>query len=296
MRLNSLKTLLIVNPNSGPLHKRRAIPRVISYLQDYLPELEIVFTQKSGDAAALVKNSLLKKVELVFCAGGDGTINEVANQLYGTAVLLGIIPVGTGNGLAREIGLSLDPIKAVDQVLNGKVIPVYPGTINDHRFFLVSGAGFDAFVSYQTDFHHPRLKKITGFLSYIMVGIAVGWKYPFSPITARIDGKPCRCYGLLVMKAKAKIGPFTLAGTLSLQESQMGVFVFTKKGIWSIARFFFAFLFRCHMTLSETPFIFFSQLEAESETPVPVEFDGEQAKPLPTTWEQSKKHVLLIYP
>ena len=232
----------------------------------------------------------------MLCAGGDGTINEVGNQLYGTPVILGILPTGTGNGLAREIGLSLNPIKAINQILDGKVTPVYPGTLNDQKFFLVSGAGYDAFVAHETDFHHPQLKKRTGILSYILVGITRGWKYPFYPINAKIDGKLYRCYGLLVLKAKTKIGPLTLAHSLSLQESQMGVFAFTKKGMWSLVKFFIAFLFRFHLNLSESPFIFCSQIEAESEDPVPVEFDGEQAKPLPAIWKKSKKPVFLICP
>ncbi|MHB8482112.1 MAG: diacylglycerol/lipid kinase family protein [Nitrospiria bacterium] len=292
----TLKTLLIINPHSGTLYKRRAIPRVISYLRDHFPALEIAFTQKSGDASTLVRNALMKKIDLVLCAGGDGTINEVANQLYGTPVLLGIIPTGTGNGLAREIGLSLNPLKAVKQIMEGQVIPVYPGTINDLRFVLVSGAGFDAFVSYETDFHHPRLKKITGLLSYIIVAMIAGWKYPFYPINAKIDGRVYRCYGLIVLKAKAKIGPLCLASSLSLHKSQLGVFVFTRKGIWSIIRFFIAFLFRFHLRLAETPFIFCSQIEAESEKAIPVQYDGEQTKSFPALWKKSEKHILLICP
>jgi diacylglycerol kinase family enzyme len=296
VEIKTLKTLLIINPNSGTLRKRRMIPRLTALLESHFPALDILYTQKGGDASEFAREALLKGVELILCAGGDGTINEVAARICGTSAILGIIPTGTGNGLAREIGLHPNPMKAVRQLIGGKPLPVYPARVNDHKFLLVSGAGVDAFIASLTDRGFPRLKKMTGFFSYLIVGFFYGWKYPFHPINAQIDGRDTLCYGLLVLKAGARVGPLTLAPPLSLKDPQLAVFVFKRKGFLFVVLFFLAFLFRLHLKLSFCPFMVCKEITAQGDRPVPVQYDGETGASLPVSWKRSDKPVYLIYP
>jgi diacylglycerol kinase (ATP) len=296
VEIKNLKTLLIINPNSGTLHKRRMIPRLTALFEDQFSALEISYTQKGGDASEFAREALLKGVELILCAGGDGTINEVADRIYGTSAILGIIPVGTGNGLAREIGLHLNPMKAARQLIGGKPIPVYPAWVNAHKFLLVSGAGVDAFIASLTDRGFSRLKKMTGFFSFLIVGFFYGWKYPFHPINARIDGRNYLCHGLLVLKAGARIGPLTLAPSLSLKDPRLAVFVFKHKGFIFVVLFFFAFLIRLHLKLSFCPFMICNEITAQGDRPVPVQYDGETGASLPVSWKRSDKPIYLIYP
>lgn len=296
MEIKGLKTLLIVNPNSGPLHRRKKVSEAIELLQVHFPKLEMAFTEKKADAFEFTGKGIQRGVELIWCAGGDGTINEVVNALYGTQIILGIVPTGTGNGLAREIGISLNPLKAIEQLLQGEVIPVFPGILNDKLFLLVSGAGYDAFIARETDKNHSKLKKLTGFLSYITIGFLKGWNYPFPLISVRIDGKGYSCYGLLVMKARGKIGPLTLASSISLRDKKIGVFLFNKKGSLNIFFFFIAFLFGLHRSLTAYPFILCKEITAFSKELCPVQCDGENMPPLPAFWKVSEKQIRMIYP
>jgi diacylglycerol kinase (ATP) len=296
MEKRSLKALFVINPNSGPLHRRKRVSEAIKLVSAYFPKLEIAFTEKKGDAFEFTEKGVQRGIELVWCAGGDGTINEVVNALYGTQIPLGIIPTGTGNGLAREIGISLNPLKAIEQLLQGEVISVFPGILNDKLFLLVSGAGYDAFIARETDRNHSKLKKLSGFLSYMIIGFLKGWKYPFPVISARIDGKTCSCYGLLVMKASGKIGFMTLAPLISLRDEKIGVFLFKKKGILNIFFFFITFLFSLHQNRPSHPFILCKEISASSKEPCPVQCDGENMPPLPAFWKVSEKQIRLIYP
>jgi YegS/Rv2252/BmrU family lipid kinase len=296
METKNLKALLVINPNSGTVHKRKLISRTVQTLQNHFPGLEIEYTQKKGDATEFAKKATREGVNLIWCAGGDGTINEVVNALVGTQAVLGIIPTGTGNGFAREIGISMNPIKAINQLVSGEIAAVSPGILNDRLFLLVSGAGYDAYVAHQTDVRHPKLKKMTGFISYIVVGSLLGWKYQFPSVSAVIDGNSHSCYGLLVLKSKARIGPLTLAPSLSIKTRQLGVFLFKKKGILFIFLFFFAFLLRVHQNLRFCPFIICQEIEATSNVSVPVQYDGEKSEPLPAFWKTSDKQILVIFP
>lgn len=287
---------MIVNPNSGPLHRRRLIPKLIKQLQADLPLLEVVFSQKSGDAFEFAKRAIGSNARLILCSGGDGTINEVANAIYGTDVILGILPTGTGNGLARETGFSMKPLKAAKQLISGRAVPVYPAFLNEKLFLLVSGAGLNAYVAQQTDQNFPRLKKFTGFLSYLIVTQLTGLKYAYPKITATLDGENHFCYGLVVMKSKCKIGWLHIAEPVSLETNRLGVFLFKEKGLFNLFRFTLAFLFQTHLRNARFPFFLCNEVSAISNTSVPVQYDGEMTDPLPARWKLSEKRIFIIYP
>ncbi|HXN07052.1 MAG TPA: diacylglycerol kinase family protein [Nitrospiria bacterium] len=291
-----MKTLIIINPNAGPLHRRKGILRIAMELEKSDPSVEIAYTRKAGDAASLVKQALENGVTRVLCAGGDGTISEAAENLYGTPVSLGILPAGTGNGLAREFGMSFNPKKALMGALNGKAVPVYPGTFNGKKFLLASGAGFDAFVSIKTDREHPFLKKWTGYSSYMVIALSQGFRYPFFPIKIEIDGQEMEGFGLLVLKASARIGPFILAPSLTLLQKKLGAFVFKEKGLFPVIKFVIALFFGRHHALKGCPYYSCDMVRADSLFPVPTQADGEMAAPLPAVWRTSDQSLSLIIP
>ena len=100
--------------------------------------------------------------------GGDGTVNEVASALYGTGVVMGILPLGTGNDLARTLGLPTEPLEALDVVLHGRVQPMDAGMANDCFFINAAGYGFDVDVLQRVEKYKKRLN---GMLPYLL-GIA----------------------------------------------------------------------------------------------------------------------------
>lgn len=138
------KVLFIVNPHSG---KRKAL-----YLEDIvsknLPavtfESEVQYTGYPGHAEIMARESV---ADVVVAVGGDGTVNEVARGLLGSSKILGIVPVGSGNGLALHLGISRNPVEAVRTIGKMNVGTMDCGTINGHPFFCSCGVGMDAVVS-----------------------------------------------------------------------------------------------------------------------------------------------------
>jgi len=137
----------IVNPISGTKSKD-ALPLLVKQLiDDSLYECEIIKTEYAGHAAELASQCVNDHIDICVAVGGDGTVNEVARSLAHSETALGIIPCGSGNGLARHLCLPMD-IKQALQVINaGKTDYFDYGVINDQPFFCTCGMGFDAYVS-----------------------------------------------------------------------------------------------------------------------------------------------------
>ncbi len=157
-----MKALLIINPISGT----RSKAGLDSYVKETLCplgwEVEVVYTQCHGDATRLAKEAVGEGLDAVFAAGGDGTINETAAALCGADTVLGIIPCGSGNGLARHLGIPVDVREGLKVILENHPMPIDFATVNDRKFFCTFGVGFDAAVS-----EAFARKKTRGKLTYI---------------------------------------------------------------------------------------------------------------------------------
>jgi len=139
----------IINPISGTLNKRK-LPKQIEKELDHTHWLEnIVYTEYAGHATELARQYAIMGFEAVVAVGGDGTVHEVADGLKGTKTALGIIPTGSGNGLARHLGISLRVPRAIEQINHGESIAVDYGMVNDIPFFCTCGVGFDALIADQ---------------------------------------------------------------------------------------------------------------------------------------------------
>lgn len=141
------KISFIINPKSGTQSKEQILHLLDERLDrtKYIPE--IVYTEYAGHAIEIAAQRAKENVFAVVAIGGDGTINEIARSLVHTKTALGIIPCGSGNGLARHLQIPMEPKKAIE-IINGGIIDVIDyGKINDIPFFCTCGVGFDAFVS-----------------------------------------------------------------------------------------------------------------------------------------------------
>ena len=167
--------LFIVNPISGSGRKQR----IISSLQK--AGYEVVCTEYAGHAEKIARETDAKTVVAV---GGDGTVNEVARGLVGTDKTLGIIPCGSGDGLARHLGISHIFSRALKVVTAGKTSPLDAGTIDGRMFFSVCGVGFDAVVS-------ERFAKCgrRGLSSYISEGLKTWRCYVPERYSIVLDGQ-----------------------------------------------------------------------------------------------------------
>ena len=134
----------IVNPISGGKDKGKVISAIEKYLDSSLYNYEVSVTEKAGDATEFARSS---KADLVIAVGGDGTVGEVCRGVLGTGKPFGVIPCGSGDGLALHIGMSRDPVKAVKSINDCRCIPMDVGWMNGEAFFCTVGLGLDAEVS-----------------------------------------------------------------------------------------------------------------------------------------------------
>lgn len=140
--------LFIINPIAG-IRPKDEIPALIRevFAQSEAFEFEICFTEYAGHASELAHRAVLQGIDTVVAIGGDGTINETGRSLVGSNVKFGIVPMGSGNGLARHMQLPLSIPNALESIKEGHVEAVDYGTVNNHIFFCTAGVGLDAKVS-----------------------------------------------------------------------------------------------------------------------------------------------------
>lgn len=162
------KIAFIINPFSGTGRKEDLPGLIKSGLDQSFGSPEIVFTLSRGHGTALTKEFVEKGFQIVVAVGGDGTVNEVASSLIHTETSLGIIPIGSGNGLARHLGIPMSIRKAIQQLNHSESIFMDYGLVNEHPFFCTCGTGFDAYVS--TEFAKGHKRGIMSYLEKILTG------------------------------------------------------------------------------------------------------------------------------
>ncbi len=158
--------LFIVNPVAGVKRKDKIPPLINKYLNHDKFNYEVIYTESRGHATEIARQAVLDKFDIVAVAGGDGSVNEVATGLLGSETALAIIPSGSGNGLARHLGYSIN-IRSTLKIINDyqlKKIDVCK--VNDFYFFSLIGIGFDAFVAKVFSREETR-----GFLTYFWSAI-----------------------------------------------------------------------------------------------------------------------------
>lgn len=166
------KVAFIINPKSGAISKRELPDMIYNTLDPDRFEIDVVYTEYVGHASVLVNELLKREFTKIIAVGGDGTVNEVAKALTGNKAAFGIIPCGSGNGLARFLQIPLKPKEAIELINSGIVSQIDYGMINDNPFFCTCGVGFDAHVgskfasSVNRGFYTYIRESLLSFLSY----------------------------------------------------------------------------------------------------------------------------------
>ena len=177
------KITLIVNPISGG---RKDKTELLKFVMDYFSQngnkVNLKTTSRRGEATEFAQQSVRNSDDLVVVVGGDGTINEVASGLVGSEVAMGIIPLGSGNGLARTLRIPQNIERACKLISGGDRVKIDTGKANGRFFVLVAGVGFDAVVGKCFDEHHKR-----GPISYFYIGAKEFFLYKPETVTISFD-------------------------------------------------------------------------------------------------------------
>ena len=158
--------LFLINPIAGGRSKANLGELIAQKAKQFNAPFEIIFTTHAGHAFELATIIDENKYKTIVAVGGDGTINEVGQGLINKPVALAIIPMGSGNGLARYSKIPLKSIKAIETVFTGKMVGMDVIKINNNFSFNISGVGFDAAVAH--DFQHLHKRGFWGYFKLVL--------------------------------------------------------------------------------------------------------------------------------
>lgn len=191
------KVVFIINPKAG-VKKKMNVPAFIEEHFSKEIEKKIIVWQKIEDLGKIKQEILSGGFNVAVAVGGDGTVNQIAEIINHTDIALGILPFGSGNGLARSIGVSMDIKTALSQVASGHVKKIDSATINDIPFFCTGGTGFDAHIG-----HLFATNKKRGFSSYVKIIFRELRRYKPKHYKLRLDSKEYEHDAFLITFANA---------------------------------------------------------------------------------------------
>ncbi len=193
----SKKIGFIINPISGTRDKNE-IPEFIQTILGVEFDIDIRYTERKGHAYEMALAMTKDGYDIVVAVGGDGTVNEVASALVHTPTVLGIVPCGSGNGLARHLEIPLDWKKAIDLFNHCKIVEIDYGLANDIKFFCTCGVGFDAHVG-----HVFANNKKRGFWTYLKSVVSEFISYKPKKYKFKTNGTSFKKRAFLVTFANA---------------------------------------------------------------------------------------------
>lgn len=281
---------IILNPNAGKA--KGTLPVISKALKEKNIAFEVLSTNFPGEAKFLAKKaSEDKTADLLLVIGGDGTVNEAINGLVNSALPLGIIPAGSLNCAAREIGLSLNSKKAIYQLLEGDVKTIPLGKISfldentdfifqkgKERYFLImAGIGLDA--KSIVDFN-PKLKKTIGPLAYVWSGLKQIFCVNHPVIKIEVNQKITAGYSCIINKLKIYAW-FNFAPEAGIRKDFFQMFVYKKNDVLSLLRYSIGGMFGLHLRFFDVESHLVKNVKITSSYTVYIQADGEAIGKLP---------------
>jgi diacylglycerol kinase (ATP) len=284
------KILVILNPAARG-ERAKALREKIASLSHHVL---VRSTSSPGDARGLAARAVSQGYGTIVAAGGDGTINEVVNGIGGAAVQFGILPVGTMNVFAAELGIPQNNlIKAWQVIEAGCSRLVDLPQANREYFVQLAGVGLDAEVVRQTT---PDSKKVLGPMSYLLTLAQVAARQPPKILIEPVDGATREGSFVLVGNGRFYGGPFVVFKDARLDDGLLDVLVFQNQSHWDLIRYFQAIAFGNHPALPDVEYFQSRGLRLTSLEPVPVEIDGELTGTLPYEFGFSNGKLRVLVP
>lgn len=225
------RLVIIYNPAAGQRRQRRYLA-LVTALREAGCEIRALPTLAPGDAERIAAVVSPADAEALVVAGGDGTINEAVNGLLGNeaggrTLPLAVLPLGTANVLAAEIGLGNDPAAVVHYLLHGRSRPISLGRVNGRHFVMMAGVGFDAHVVTRVNL---KLKRGFGKLAYVVETLRQFLYYDFPLFRVEVDGQDFTAASAVVANGHYYGGRLVMAPDALLEAAELDVVLFRKAG------------------------------------------------------------------
>lgn len=195
--MSKKRYLFIVNPISGRKSKSNLESIIDGYLNSDQIQHEIIYTDYPGHASQIVSDKM-EYFDAIVAVGGDGTVNEIASKLGNKKKPLAIVPMGSGNGLARHLKISLSPPNAVKALNKPKLKSLDTATLNGHFFISIAGIGFDSLIAAEFDKAKGR-----GFLTYARLVVKEYFNYKEHNYLLQLDGNEHKTKAFMIVFANS---------------------------------------------------------------------------------------------
>jgi YegS/Rv2252/BmrU family lipid kinase len=200
-----VKVAAIINPISGAGADPHAAGRRTAMVREEFERRglrgAIDLTERAGHAHQLARRAVADRADLVIVWGGDGTVNEAGAGLIGSETALGLVPAGSGNGLAASLCCQRDSRLAIVAALDGKTRPIDAGLLNGRPFFNIAGIGVDARVA---RLFNRRGRGSRGLWPYVRIGLREAWRYSGLDYEVELDGTVTAVRALLIAFANGR--------------------------------------------------------------------------------------------
>ncbi|WP_083875659.1 diacylglycerol/lipid kinase family protein [Caenispirillum salinarum] len=290
------RLMVVFNPTAGG-NRRRRLMKTLRHLDAHGCAVALRETAKPGDAEVFAMEASAKDCDVVVIAGGDGTINEAINGISrGTGeVALGIIPLGTANVLAHEIGLSIRPAKVAAALAQGPIRRIHLGEADGRKFMLMAGAGFDAEV---VEHVNLKLKRVIGKGAYIleMLRQARAYGFPTLHVTAEDTGETRQAATAVALNGRHYGGPYKVVGDGGLSAASLDMVLLKRKGMFNVIRYATGLATGRLARFSDVEVLRGSSFSIDGGNDEPVQGDGDIIARLPTRMRVAEETIEVVFP
>src|SRR5712692_7325198 len=281
-------TLVILNPAA---HSERA-QRKRAHVESLARDCVVCATSRAGEAEALARHAAKEGFEKIVAAGGDGTINEVVNGLAGTSVTLGLLPIGTMNVFATELGLPVHDLELCWNIIQSDRTRAVDLPKANQKFFVqLAGVGLDAQVVKETS---AQLKRNFGPLSYLISAAQIAARQPPRLSIRSEDASIDEGSFVLVGNGRLYGGPFLFFKQAVIDDGLLDVIVFKRLGYLEIIKYLQDVVFSSDIHVPEIEYFQTRRLRVDSDQSVPVEVDGEWVGDCPVEFSLHEQSLRVL--
>jgi YegS/Rv2252/BmrU family lipid kinase len=281
-------TLIILNPAAHSERAQRKRAQVESLAHDCV----ICATTRTGEAELMARRGIEEGFEKIVAAGGDGTINEVVNGLAGTSATLGLLPIGTMNVFATELGLPVHNLELCWDIIKADSTRAVDLPKANQKFFVqLAGVGLDAQVVKETS---SQLKRNFGPVSYLISAVQIAARKPPRLFIQSDDATIDEGSFVLVGNGRLYGGPFPFFKHAVIDDGLLDVIVFKRLGYLEIIKYLQDVIFSSEIRVPEIEYFQTRRLRVESDQSVPVELDGELVGNCPVEFSLSERSLRVL--
>jgi YegS/Rv2252/BmrU family lipid kinase len=286
--------LFLYNPAAGrfPLSERR-LKAFLGTLNDYGIRTETAITQPSQEVSLNLEDK-----DLLIVYGGDGTLHDVIPEALRWQVPVALLPAGTTNVLARELGIPRNPERALSLVPQRKLQKIHLGQAilgqGDRRYFhLMAGVGFDGDVISRTGYH---MKKALGMAAYWLVAHVSLLKYPMTPFELTLEGEVHQGTFAVIGNARKYGGELHLTPKASVHENCLDVCLFTSQQRLRYLFYLWGVLSGRHLRYPDVLYRKVQHVKVSGDLPVPIQMDGELIGQSPMEFSTCSEGLQMVVP